>query len=150
RGILHGVSQYLSENGPWTIYFDQRALQDPPPLWLSDWHGDGLILGEVSPAVEQAMREKDVPIVGLTVPSPGQDYPYMECDDGATGALAAEHLLERGFTRFAYLGYPGFAWSRRIGHGFAAAVQAAGHTFQEYGQSQQVSWDMQLSSWEKE
>ena len=38
------------------------------------------------------------------------------------GRDGAEHLLERGFTSFAFFGYPQFTWSQDCRHGFAAAV----------------------------
>jgi LacI family transcriptional regulator len=44
--ILAGVSQYLHECGPWTVYIEQRSLQDPaPPCRASShpWGGQGII-----------------------------------------------------------------------------------------------------------
>jgi LacI family transcriptional regulator len=46
REILHGVGRYIRECRPWTVYLEQRSLQDPEPPWLAEWDGDGIILGE--------------------------------------------------------------------------------------------------------
>jgi len=39
REILHGISQYIREYGPWSVYLEQRSLQDPEPPWLHGWKG---------------------------------------------------------------------------------------------------------------
>ena len=44
RGLLRGVSKYVRAHGPWSIYVDERAAGDPPPTWLRDWEGHGVIV----------------------------------------------------------------------------------------------------------
>ncbi len=81
---------------------------------------------------------------------PGPCRPDIRSDHRAEGALAAEHLLERGFTSFAFFGYPRFAWSGECQSGFTARLQAAGHSCQHYRRAERVSWHHQQSSWERE
>ena len=64
--------------------------------------------------------------------------------------MAAQHLIERGFKSFAFLGYAQFDWSRSCCRGFRESVEAAGHDCFEYRQSQRVSWGHQQISWEAE
>jgi LacI family transcriptional regulator len=155
REILHGISQYIREYGPWSVYLEQRSLQDPEPPWLRGWRGDGIILGEVSPASSLARRLR-IPTVDLDEqvdsadPRAGRGRPHIQSDHRALGTLAAEHLLERGFNHFAYFGYPVFGWSRRSSEGFAARVQAAGFSCHQYRDAQPVSFGHQLPSWEDE
>jgi LacI family transcriptional regulator len=155
REILHGISQYIRECGPWTVYLEQRSLQDPEPPWLADWDGDGIILGEACPTSE-GIRRRPIPTVDLNEqvdpddPLAGRGRPHIQSDHRALGRLAAEHLLERGFTNFAYFGYPVFGWSRRSSEGFSTAVQAAGHSCYQYRDAQPVSFGHQLPSWEDE
>ena len=40
--------------------------------------------------------------------------------------MAADHLLERGFRRFSFCGYPGENWSRRREEGFVERLREAG------------------------
>jgi LacI family transcriptional regulator len=48
-------------------------------------------------------------------------------DAHRVGRMAAEHLLERGFRRFAFCGHPkGPNWSRMRGEGFCARLEEAG------------------------
>ena len=49
RAILSGISQYVREHGPWTVYIEQRSLQDPAPPWLERWDGDGIIARASTP-----------------------------------------------------------------------------------------------------
>jgi len=44
RGVLRGIANYLVANQSWSIYVDQRSLNDPPPNWLKDWNGHGVIM----------------------------------------------------------------------------------------------------------
>lgn len=44
------------------------------------------------------------------------------------GRVAAEHLIDRGFTRFAFCGYEGRLWSRRRLQGFSQRLEEAGRS----------------------
>ena len=149
REILHGVARYVRENGPWTVYLEQRSLQDPAPPWLRDWDGDGIITG-VSSAGSRLARRLGIPTVDLDDQRPGPGLPDLQSDHEAIGKLAAGHLLERGFKRFAFLGYPNFGWSDRCLAGFAAAALDADHPCESYRSAQSVSWGHQQPSWEDE
>ena len=76
--------------------------------------------------------------------------PHVQSDHAAIGALAAEHLLERGFKRFAFFGYPGFRWSTANYEGFAERVRREGRECRLYRGGQTASWGHQLPSWEQE
>ncbi len=149
REILHGVAEYVRENGPWTVHLDHRSMEDPLPPWIKEWQGDGII-ARLSPALAEAVLKTGIPTVDLDDQAPSSGLPTVQCDHEAIGTLAAEHLLERGFTQFAFLGYPQFRWSKRRFEGFAARVRAAGFHCEEYCQAQPVTWGHQLVSWEAE
>jgi LacI family transcriptional regulator, galactose operon repressor len=149
RDILHGVSRYVRENGPWTVYLEQRSLQDDPPSWLSSWKGDGII-ARVGRAATRALRRSGIPLVDLDDQRPAPNRPLVESGHEAIGAMAAHHLMERGFSRFAFFGYPGFAWSKRCRDGFAVAVKEAGYLCYEFRQGQRVNWGHQQPNWEAE
>jgi LacI family transcriptional regulator len=149
RDLLWGVARYLQENGPWTVYIEQRSLTDPAPPWLKTWDGDGII-SRLAPRVTGSLRARGIPIVDLNDQGPGPSRPQVQSDHRAEGAMAAEHLLERGFIYFAFFGYPQFTWSNECRHGFTSAVQSAGHSCEAYPQAQRVSWGHQQTSWEVE
>ena len=149
REILWGVARYLQESGPWTVYIEQRSLTDQAPPWLETWEGDGII-SRLAPRQARRLRASGIPTVDLNDQGPGPCRPHIRSDHRAEGALAAEHLLERGFMSFAFFGYPQFAWSRECRCGFTAALQAAGHSCAPYRRAQRVSWGHQQPSWEVE
>jgi LacI family transcriptional regulator len=157
RAILHGVAQYIRESGPWTVYLEHRSLQDDDPPWLQSWDGDGIIFGDVPPT-SLLMGDLGLPAVNLNEQAEAEGAetgrrrfpPHVQSDHKAIGALAAQHLLERGFSYFAFFGYPDFSWSRRSFRGFSSAVQAAGFDCHLYRDAQRVSWNHHLPEWEAE
>jgi LacI family transcriptional regulator len=50
----------------------------------------------------------------------------MVTDQVAISRMAAEHFLERGFTRFAYCGFDDMTWSQQRGQNFGRTVEAFG------------------------
>ena len=131
RGALRGIAQYVRANGPWSIYYEPRGLEDKPPAWLKTWRGDGIIARLSNRRLAAAVLQTGVPVVdtfGLVSP-PG--VPLVRADDRAIGQLGAEHLLERGFRHFAYCGVR-TDWSQQTGDAFVATVAAAGRDCQLY------------------
>ena len=147
RGILEGVTRYVRENVPWTVYLEQRCLGDTAPRWLKSWDGDGII-SRLSPGAARAVLGTGIPMVDLNDQTAAP--PHVQSDHRSIGVLAAEHLLERGFSQFAFLGYAGFTWSWCCLSGFSDRVREAGHPCQEYGRAQRVSYGHRLPSWEEE
>ena len=150
RDLLSGVARFVRENGPWTVYLEPRSLNDPPPAWLEGWDGRGIISRASYPEFARLVRRLGIPTVDLNDQLPDGSLPSIRSDDEAIGRLAFEHLVERGFTHFAYFGFPIFGWSRRRGDSFAARVRGAGHTFHRYRHPQRASWGHQIPSWERE
>jgi LacI family transcriptional regulator len=127
RRILRGINHYLFSHSPWSIYLDPyHRLDDSPPRWLTGWHGDGIICRSITPGSAERLRKLKIPIVNLNDSWNDLGLPSIRSDDHAIGRLAAEHLLERGFRRFAFCDFAASAWSRRRREGFAAALQQRG------------------------
>jgi LacI family transcriptional regulator len=57
----------------------------------------------------------------------GSGFPLVHVDDRAVGEMAAEHLLERGFRHFAYLGIRRENWSHIRQEAFRAALESRGY-----------------------
>ena len=97
----------MREHGPWTVYIEQRSLQDPAPPWLERWAGDGIIARASTPQSARKLIKTGVPTVDLNDQVRGLGLPQIHSDHAAIARLAAEHLIERGFRHFAYFGFPG-------------------------------------------
>ena len=65
---------------------------------------DGVI-ARATTQLAQATRQAGVPLVNVWMNSPTQGLPSVFADVEASGAMAAEHLLARGFRKFGYLGF---------------------------------------------
>jgi LacI family transcriptional regulator len=150
RAILKGVSQYICEHEPWNVYFEQRSLQDPPPPWLDQWGGDGIISRASTPKSARRVLRTGIPIVDLNDQVTNLGLPQIHSDHAAIARMAAAHLMDRGFRHFAYFGFPVFEWSVRRSEAFAHYVRAAGYTFHENPITPRASWGHQQASWQEE
>ena len=110
RGLLSGVGRYARLHGQWSTFVDERGLADPIPDWVESGDFDGII-------VRASRRETLEHVIGFGIPTIclGEENPASATsvmnDDVRCAELAAEHLLERGFANFGYLGHRGFVWS---------------------------------------
>lgn len=127
RGLLQGVVHYIREHRPWSFHLMEQGRGDDPPPWLAGWKGDGIIARIETPRIARAVVKTGLPAVDLSAARLVPALPWVETNDEEIARLAAEHLLERGFKRFAFCGDARFNWSQwREGH-FAARLKAAGH-----------------------
>lgn len=104
RGLLHGVARYEHEHGGWTVYFEPHASDAPPPKWLKNWKGDGILARVENRRIARAVLAVGVPVVELRrkITLPG--FPSIGPDNDAVTRLAVEHLRERGFRHFGFCG----------------------------------------------
>jgi LacI family transcriptional regulator len=124
RGVLRGIADYVEVHGPWSLYIDPQSSGIYGEDWLGEWRGDGILAYVESPSLAQRIAAKRIPTVELFGHRSDLALPQVGNDDEAIGRMAAEHLLERRFQRFAFSGYPGEPWSQRRFEGFAQLVQA--------------------------
>ena len=106
-------------------------MADSPPVWLSDWEGDGIIARVETRSLEKALIAKALPTIDLR----GKydlAFPLIETDDRKVCELAAEHLVNRGFRHFAYCGFAGTNYSERRLRYFPPVVGEAGYSCHVY------------------
>ena len=139
RRILRGIADYVRENGPWLVHVEPRALDDAAPGWLADWKGDGIIARLTDSKSAELVRKAGVPVVNLKSGNDSLLGPVdVKCDRKAVGRMAAEHLLERGFCHFGFIGVAG-SWSVLQFEGFRERVEEEGYTCAQYSWRQD-SW----------
>ena len=133
RDIIHGISRYLIEHGTWTIYLEDRGLQENHD-WVKNWQGDGIITRTSSYEMAALIAEKQVPVVemlgdGETLIS---DVPG---DEKNAALLAAGHLIECQLKNFAFFAYGNVWWGNLRGQYFQEALARHGfspHLFPGY------------------
>lgn len=122
RDILSGIAKYTRSHGPWALYHEPRSLTEGLPTWLRHWQGDGIIVRVQDTALAEAVQAKGLPIVDVLGAVPGTGLPLVHVDDRRIAALAAGHLIERGFHHFAFLGIQDENWSQQRLKGFRLAL----------------------------
>jgi LacI family transcriptional regulator len=147
RDILEGIARYVQEYGPWSVYHEPRSLEDDPPTWLQRWRGDGIIARLQNRQIAKAVLATGLPIVDVLGVVGKLHLPLVRVDNTAVGRLGAEHLLERGFRNFAYVGVRNLNWSQTRRDTFVAHLAADGRTCSVYETPQRTRSD---SSWENE
>jgi LacI family transcriptional regulator len=156
RGLLHGIAEYLRSREPWTLTFERHGLYQRVPAWLPDWQGDGIIARVENRRLARAIRRHRVPSVDLRGRLADLPMPAILTDDAEGGRLAAEHLLERGFRRFAYCGFAGLSYSEERLRVFRETIEKAGYVCAAYlppargprGDTEQV--DQQALAYQKD
>jgi LacI family transcriptional regulator len=128
RAVLQGIMQYLSEKGPWSLYFRPQGLEARPPNWLRTWRGDGILVRVEDRAMAEVVRQTGLPAVNLRVPFPEVPLPLVCLNSFALGGLAYQHLAERGFQHFAFCGVPpqSYHWMDERRESFEQTVRNAG------------------------
>jgi LacI family transcriptional regulator len=150
RQVLCGIARYIRENSPWSVYFSERSVYDSCPSWLKRWSGNGVISRAFSPEVVETAIKLGIPVIDLNEQIRGQGVPLVSNDHGAIGRLAAKHLLERGFTRFGFVGHAGAFWSEGRFKGFAEVIREAGYACVEYHGKKADLRAMRQRLWELE
>jgi LacI family transcriptional regulator len=116
RDMMRGIARYVTESGPWALHHEPRMSQFVEgwtPKWLGDWEGAGIIGRFKTHSILAAVKRAKVPAVDILGTNPRCPYPLVQPDNAAVARLAAEHLVERGIRRFAYVGTPAEAWSNQ-------------------------------------
>lgn len=103
RGLIRGVANYQRQHGPWSIYFAPHGLQDPLPMWLRKWNGDGILARIDDPKMAEILVARRLPLIDLRNRLPGL-LPPFGVNNQPVARLAFEHLQERGFRHYAFCG----------------------------------------------
>lgn len=134
RELLHGVARYARIHGPWSFHITPGDFEQAVPK-MKQWGGTGIIARIPNERVAKAIIEANVPTIalGLTDEQQQPDNPLSQISELSSDAkevsrLAAEHLLERQFRHFAYVGLEDRAWSRRRELAFTERLREAGFT----------------------
>jgi LacI family transcriptional regulator len=127
RGVLQGIGRWQRAHEPWRVYADERGFNEaiPRDLIAAEW--DGVITRLQRNQMPPQWLDGSLPVVSLRweeadVPSPG-----IHSDEKAIAHLAADHLLEHGFSGLAYCGVA-TRWSRLREEAFADRAASRGAT----------------------
>lgn len=132
RDLLMGIARYVRVHGPWSIEFQEGDPSENIPEWFGRWKWDGIIARVSSREIAGPLLKTGAPVVDLSGMLADSPFPRIRSDEGLVGRMAAEHLLERGFQRFAFCGFKGMDWSDLRCKGFSDRVVEAGFACQVF------------------
>lgn len=142
RGILRGIVRYARLHGPWAFYITPGDFEQELPK-MERWGGTGIIARIENQRIADAILATKLPLVAMDLSEeqlrpghPLSEVPEVRSDSEAAARLAAEHLLERGFRHYAFVGIPRRVWSRRRQEAFCERIDQAGFAVHVYPISQ--------------
>lgn len=132
RGLLRGIVRYARLHGPWSFYVTPGDFDQAVPK-MQQWGGTGIIARIETPRIAKAILDTGLPTIALDLSpsqlaagSPVAGLSEVASDSRQAAKMAADHLLQRGFTRFGFVGIPDRVWSARREEGFCEHIRAAG------------------------
>jgi LacI family transcriptional regulator len=152
--MLRGIVRYCRFHRPWILFRDPPFYRRPPyhvpfidsktPTPLREQRIDGVITFIANRAQLEMLIPQGFPSVVLPIEEKTPGYCSIMEKAGTVGQMAAEHFLDRGFTRFAFCGYDHMFWSRIRQDGFVRRVAQAGftvHLYEPPGPSHCLPWE---------
>lgn len=130
RAILKGVADYARYHGPWSFFWEPAGMEKAGPM-LKSLGADGIVLRDLDklpqvrkfglPAVVVSYSREAIPgLINVTT------------DSARIGRMAAEHLLQCGFKRFASCSYEKTPWAELRVKTFAAVIRSVGCEISHY------------------
>jgi len=127
RGLLKGTARYARTKGNWSILYHPWESDHEMLSWLKQANCDGVIARITTSKLLGTLCRLKVPVVDVRREYRSPDIPVVGSEDRLIAQLAADHLLERGFHRFAFCGFAGINYSVRRRDFFTACLAKHHH-----------------------
>ena len=138
RDLTLGIARYAGLHGPWSFHVTPGDFKQQLPR-ADFWHGDGVFARIVTEEIAEELLDADLPTVAVdidkskfTTSKKLSRFTDLRVDGETVGKLAAEHLLERGYDYYGYVGNEDEIWSRRRKASFCRAIEDAGFEVIEF------------------
>ena len=132
REFLLGIARYSRLHGPWSFHITPGDYKQVVPQ-MKQWGGTGIIARIADGRVAQAVLDANVPTIaiGLTdeqmeAANPLSKFSEISSDPDQVARQAADHLIERRFRHFAYVGSDDRGWSNRRENAFKRCLAESG------------------------
>jgi LacI family transcriptional regulator len=126
RELLKGIAKYVRIHSSWSVEFQEGISAENIPKWFAGRKWNGIITEINNAILAETIKKSAIPVVDLYGDLPNSEFPVVRSDDILIGRIAAEHLIDRGFRRFAFCGISGHRWSDLRLKGFESRVAEAG------------------------
>jgi LacI family transcriptional regulator len=130
--VIRGIAHFAEKHTHWHLLIDPRDHEQRSAV-PDGWQGDGIIARVTNRIQWQQIREKNLPVVNVDDVYPGlRGVGAVITDESERARLALEHLVARGFRKFAYFAPPSNRYSKSRGEAFIEAVKELGYECHEY------------------
>lgn len=124
--LIDGVLQYAREHGCRWSYITAPESLSLSILDLQGRCGDGVIAALNTREEVECARSLNVPMVNISSAMTESPVPRVNIDNRLLGEMAADHLIQRGFSNFAYYGLTRIGYSQLRQEGFESRLATAG------------------------
>jgi LacI family transcriptional regulator len=146
RRVLRGIRRYVEARPQWL--FTSLTPQPEGVRVPGRFRPDGLIATVNTEQLAQTLSSWRRPVVNVSAVLPGLRFPRVGVDNAGVGRLAAAHFLERGLSRFGFIGPPDYLFATERGVAFCEAVREAGHAAACYEGQAHLSYDPLGQRWD--
>jgi len=147
RNLIRGVQLYSLEKQDWIL---RNAPCDPKAVaFLRDWRPDGIVATVFDRKLGRALVRLRRPVVDTAFAIRHLKLPVADVDHAEVGRLAAEHLVERGYRHFGFLGSRSALYSERREASFAAHLAASGYAASSF-LIDSLYENLSTSSWKRD
>lgn len=144
HALLQGVLRYAKERSKtaWVVcrmppsYKEQHGIEGVLQ-WAVTWKADAIIGRFEASDNVNLLRQRGIVVVAQDFKQRFDDIPNITGDYIATGAMAADFFLRRGFRHFAFLGYRNIVWSDERCQGFYRRIADEGYAQHFYSHTRQ-------------
>lgn len=130
--LIDGVLQYARENHCRWSYVTAPESLSLSILDLRGWKGDAVIAALNTPRELKYAESFKIPIVNISSAILESPVPRVNIDNRLIGEIAADHLLQRSFSNFAFYGLNRVAYSHLRQEGFETRLANAGFKCQSF------------------
>lgn len=123
--VVHGIRSFGQQQAAWD-FVTSPETHSIPVRSLTGWDGEGVIGMVSAPADLRVVRGLRCPVVNLSGAIEYSGLPRVRVDYARAGELAAEHLLHRGFERFAFYGLKDTFFALACLNGFRGRIEQHG------------------------
>ena len=123
RDVYQGILQFAEQRPDWECVLDPFAAR----LITPDNSAYDGVVARATKSLAMRARRAGVPVVNVWFNSPAKNIPTVHPDFTAVAQEAAEHLLQRGFGSFAYLGFQRDLADVEMLKRFSAVLANEGH-----------------------
>lgn len=140
RDLLHGIARYSRLHGPWSFHITPGDFKQAMPE-MKQWGGTGIIARIPNDRVAEEVISANVPTIALGLTdeqmlpsSPLAQFSEISSDAIEVSRVAADHLLARRFSHYAYVGSDDRGWSLRRKVAFQKYMAKHGFDVHVYSQ----------------